>query len=98
LRSRITGAVKVVTHDGRGYNRHDAIYRRRLLGSLKIAETSVTARFLMIAKDFMPQMGAKCFVIMKELLGIRCQRGSRDRCEYLCSAGAEGLFMRAAAR
>jgi hypothetical protein len=39
------GAVKVVTHDGRGHDRRGAIYRRRLLGSLKIAEISVAARF-----------------------------------------------------
>jgi hypothetical protein len=44
------GAVKVVTHDGRGLDRRGAIYRRRLLGSLKIAEISVTTRYLMIAK------------------------------------------------
>jgi hypothetical protein len=32
---------------------------------LKIAEFSVTARFLMIAKDFIPEMGTKSFAIMK---------------------------------
>jgi hypothetical protein len=47
-------AVKAVTHDGRGDDRHGAVYRRRLPGSLKIAEIGVTARFLMIAKDFIP--------------------------------------------
>jgi hypothetical protein len=42
-----------------------SIYRRRLLGSLKIAEISVTARFLMIAKDLIPGMGTRSFAIMK---------------------------------
>jgi hypothetical protein len=32
---------------------------------LKIAETGVTAGFLMIAKEFIPGMGARSFVIMK---------------------------------
>jgi hypothetical protein len=32
---------------------------------LKIAEIGVTARFLMIAKDFIPGMGARSFAIMK---------------------------------
>jgi len=32
---------------------------------LKIAEIGVTAGFLMIAKGFIPGMGAKSFVIMK---------------------------------
>jgi hypothetical protein len=58
-------AVKVVTHDGRGRDRRGAIYCQRLLGSLKIAGTGVTVRFLMIAKDFVPEMGAKSFAIMK---------------------------------
>jgi hypothetical protein len=47
-------AVKVVTRDGRGDDRRGAVYRRRLPGSLKIAEIGVIARFLMIAKDFIP--------------------------------------------
>jgi len=33
---------------------------------LKIAETCDTARFLMIAKDLIPGMGAKPFAIMKD--------------------------------
>jgi hypothetical protein len=49
-------AVKVVTHDGRGHARRGAMYRRLLPGSLSIAEIGVTARFLMIAKDFIPEM------------------------------------------
>jgi hypothetical protein len=54
LRSTITDAVKAVTHDGRRHNGRDVIYCRRLLGSLEIAEIGVTARFLMIAKGFIP--------------------------------------------
>jgi hypothetical protein len=57
-------AVKVVTRDGRGDGRRGAVYRRRLPGSLKIAEIGVTAGFLMIAKDFIPQMGSRSFAIM----------------------------------
>jgi len=59
-------AVKVVTHDGRGHGRRGAIDRRRLPGSSKIAEISVTARFLMIAKGLIPEMGTKSFAIMKD--------------------------------
>jgi hypothetical protein len=57
LRSAMAGAVKVVTHDERCHDRRGAIYRRRLPGPLEIAEPSVTAGFLMIAKDFIPEMG-----------------------------------------
>jgi hypothetical protein len=63
--SMVTSGVKVVTHDGRGHGRRGAIYRPRLLGSSKIAEISVTARFLMIAKGFAPISGIKSFAIMK---------------------------------
>jgi hypothetical protein len=59
------GAVKVVTHDGQPRARRRAIYRRLLPAPLKIAETGVTAGLLMIAKDFIPEMGAKSFAIMK---------------------------------
>jgi hypothetical protein len=52
----------------------------------------------MIAKGFIPELGAKSFVIMKGPPGMRGQRGSRGQCDYLCSAGGEGLFMMAAAR
>jgi hypothetical protein len=48
-----------------GRARRRAIYRRLLPGSLKIAEIGVTARFLMIAKGFIPEMGAKSFAIVK---------------------------------
>jgi hypothetical protein len=36
---------------------------------LKFVEIGATARFLMIAKDFIPEMGAKPFAIMKDGLG-----------------------------
>jgi hypothetical protein len=65
-----------VAHDGRGHGRRGAIYRQRLPGSLKIAEISVTARFLMIAKDFIPEMGTKSFAIMKRRPGMRGRRDS----------------------
>jgi hypothetical protein len=61
----MTGVVKVVTHDGRARDRRRAIYGRLLPGSLKIAEVGVTARFPMIAKDLIPEMGARSFAIMK---------------------------------
>jgi hypothetical protein len=38
---------------------------------LKIAEIGVTAGFLMIAKGFIPEMGAKSFAIMKS--GRECE-------------------------
>jgi hypothetical protein len=50
----MTVSVKAVTHDGRRRNGRDAMYRRRLPGSSEIAEIGVTARFLMIVKDFIP--------------------------------------------
>jgi hypothetical protein len=67
----MTGVVKVVTHDGRARVRCRAIYGRLLPGSLKIAEIGVTARFPMIAKDLIPEMGAKPFAIMKGAAGTR---------------------------
>jgi hypothetical protein len=85
------GAVKVVTHDERRHNRRDTIYRRLLPASLSIAEISVTARFPMIAKDFIPEMGTKFFAIMKGLLEMRVRRGSGGRCDYLCSAGEKAF-------
>jgi hypothetical protein len=53
----MTAVVKVVTHDGRARVRCRAIYGWLLPGSLKIAEIGVTARFPMIAKDLIPEMG-----------------------------------------
>jgi hypothetical protein len=59
------GTVKVVTHDRRGHDSRGAIYRRLPPAPLSIAEIGVTARFLMIAKDFIPEIGTKSFAIMK---------------------------------
>ena|SRR5436305_14791087 len=51
---------------------------------------------LVIAKDFIPEMGTKSFVIMAAA-GMRGQQGPGGRCDYACATRAEA-FMRAAAR
>jgi hypothetical protein len=53
------------------------MYRRRVPGSWEIAETGVTARFLMIVKDFIPELGARSSAIMKGCREGEVSGGSR---------------------
>jgi hypothetical protein len=73
LWSTIMDAVKVVARDTRTHARRWRGLAPRPSVPLKITEIGATAGFLMIAKDFIPEMGAKSFAIMKG--GQKCEVG-----------------------
>jgi hypothetical protein len=62
---------------------------------LKIAETGVMGRFLMIAKEFIPEWGARSFAIMKGAGGCEFS-GAAGAGVTICAAPGRRLFLTAA--
>jgi hypothetical protein len=67
-----------------------------MAGVVKAVTLNGAAGFVMIAKGFIPEMGAKSFAIMEEGPGMRGQRGSRGRRDDAGAARAQAFTMTAA--